>query len=85
MARGQDFTMSRMVCGVHYRSDTTAAQTIAMMVVQAVFHDAIMTAGFQNAPETRRFSGSPVCRRPPAGLGCENKSGIIRVSKIAFA
>ena len=39
MARGQDFAFSRMVCGVHYRSDTTAALAIAMMATQSILHD----------------------------------------------
>lgn len=39
LSRAQDFAYSRIVCGVHYRSDTTAGQVIGTMVASKVLAD----------------------------------------------
>lgn len=39
LSRAQDFAYSRIVCGVHYRSDTTAGQVVGTMVANEVLAD----------------------------------------------
>jgi membrane-associated phospholipid phosphatase len=49
LARAQDYAFSRLVCGLHYRSDLAAGEVLGTVVAEDILHDPRMQADLSAA------------------------------------
>ncbi len=57
LSRANDYAYSRLVCGVHFRSDTTAGQALATALTLQMLHSLKMQADLEAARAELRAAG----------------------------